>query len=266
MREQAADLLAEGDELYALLLDLAGSDWERATPFKGWTVDDVMWHLHMGDWLAVQSLTRPESFDRVIEARAAARARGEEGTEVPGLTPVRIGGPRLRERWRSFFVEMCEALGGADPRKRVRWVGPDMSVRMFATARQMETWAHGQDVYDLLRRPRTCHDRIRNIAELGCRTFRWTFTNRGELPPVPVPHVRLTAPSGAQWVWHEPSERDLVAGPAVDFCRVVTQGRNIADVSLTVVGESARRWMAIAQCFAGPPREPPAPGERVRGP
>jgi hypothetical protein len=29
------------------------------------------------------------------------------------------------------------------------------------------------------------------------------------------------------------------------------------------VGEPARRWMAFAQCFAGPPENPPAPGARV---
>ena len=32
---------------------------------------------------------------------------------------------------------------------------------------------------------------------------------------------------------------------------------------LTVVGDTANRWMAIAQCFAGGPEDPPAPGERV---
>jgi hypothetical protein len=29
-----------------------------------------------------------------------------------------------------------------------------------------------------------------------------------------------------------------------------------------VKGETAQRWMAIAQCFAGPPNDPPAKGTR----
>jgi hypothetical protein len=45
---------------------------------------------------------------------------------------------------------------------------------------------------------------------------------------------------------------------------VVTQVRNIADTQLSVTGEAARRWMAIAQCFAGPPNDPPAKGARFR--
>jgi hypothetical protein len=53
-----------------------------------------------------------------------------------------------------------------------------------------------------------------------------------------------------------------VEGSAVDFCRVVTQGRNITEVDLTVLGEPATAWMAIAQCFAGAPNDPPEPGVR----
>jgi len=54
-----------------------------------------------------------------------------------------------------------------------------------------------------------------------------------------------------------------VEGSAVDFCHVVTQGRNIADVNLKVLGEVANKWMSIAQCFAGKPEDPPAPGLRA---
>jgi hypothetical protein len=42
----------------------------------------------------------------------------------------------------------------------------------------------------------------------------------------------------------------------------VTQGRNVADTPLEVVGDTATRWMAIAQCFAGGPADPPKAGER----
>ncbi len=130
-------------------------------------------------------------------------------------------------------------------------------------ARFMEVWAHGQDVYDLMRVPREHTDRIKNIAVLGVKTFGWTFVNRGlEVPGAP-PYVRLVAPSGAIWEWNEPNETNKVSGTAVEFCQVVTQGRNVADTALEVVGETATRWMAIAQCFAGGPADPPKSGERA---
>ena len=52
-------------------------------------------------------------------------------------------------------------------------------------------------------------------------------------------------------------------GTASDFCHVVTQNRNVVDSKLRVTGDVAKQWMAIAQCFAGPPVDPPPPGTRV---
>ena len=84
-------------------------------------------------------------------------------------------------------------------------------------------------------------------------------------PPVGVllPYVRLVSPEGDTWEFNDPSDENCITGEAVEFCHVVTQGRNIADVNLKVVGEPARLWMNIAQCFAGPPEDPPAPGSRT---
>jgi uncharacterized protein (TIGR03084 family) len=137
-----------------------------------------------------------------------------------------------------------------------------MSVRSSITARLMETWAHGQEVYDQLGVVRVDGDRIKNIAVLGVNTFSWTFANRKLEAPCPTPHVRLAAPSGAIWEWNEDILSDRVEGGATEFCQVVAQTRNLADTSLRVTGEVATRWMTIAQCFAGPVSDPPAPGTR----
>jgi uncharacterized protein (TIGR03084 family) len=99
---------------------------------------------------------------------------------------------------------------------------------------------------------------------LGVNTFGWTFVNRGLDVPTPVPHVRLTAPSGETWTWNDPSEVELVEGNATEFCQVVTQVRGIGDTKLNVLGDVATRWMSIAQCFAGLPEDPPVPGTRYR--
>ncbi len=50
----------------------------------------------------------------------------------------------------------------------------------------------------------------------------------------------------------------------MEFCQVVAQTRNVADTRLVVKGDTAQRWMQIAQCFAGPPNDPPAKGTRVK--
>ena len=260
MLPQAQDLRAEGADFYAFLDGLAPDDWEKPTPFKGWTPNDVVQHLHMGDWMAVLSMTDEATFLETLEKRKALR---ETGQPDAGVGPEMQTGQALREQWYGYFQQLCDLLNARDPKDRVLWVGPSMSVRMCATARQMETWAHAQDIYDMLRAPREHHDRIKNIAEIGVRTYGWTFANRDEQPPGEAPYVRITAPSGALWEWGEPNDANKVEGSALEFCQVVTQGRNIKDVNLTVVGEPAQKWMAIAQCFAGPPRNPPEPGARA---
>ena len=256
--EQAEDLRAEGAALYELIQGIGDDEWAVVTPFKNYTVQDVISHLHTTDIAATIALREPERF-RELAAKRDPALRVTSG----GGSPADLDGPALREQWIKYLNELCDLLTGVDIKMRVPWFGPDMSVRMFASARQMETWAHGQDIYDLKRAPRTNTDRIRNIAQIGVRTYGWTFVNRGERVPEPAPYVCLTSPSGDTWEWNEPSETNCVKGDAVQFCHVVTQGRNIADVDLEVVGENASTWMAVAQCFAGGPNDPPAPGVRA---
>jgi len=174
-----------------------------------------------------------------------------------------LSGHELLETWRRLYLDIADRFGAADPRHRVKWGGPEMSVRSSITARLMETWAHGLAVYDMLGTVRTDHDRIKNIAVLGVNTFGWTFINRKLDIPKPAPYVRLTAPSGAVWEWHDPKCAERVEGLATEFCQVVTQSRNIADTDLAVTGDMAQKWMDIAQCFAGPPEDPPAPNIRL---
>lgn len=263
MLQQATDLRAECDALYDFVAMLDEETWRRPTPFKNWTPWDVIAHLHYFDQAAVRSATSEEAF----AASLVELVKGfEEGLDLPAFTRRHLGPlppDELLGRWRDGFIQMCDLLGASEPERRLKWYGPDMGVRMFATSRQMETWAHGQDIYDLLEVDREHTDRLKNIAFLGIRTFAWTFINRGLEPPEELPWVRLTAPSGAIWEWGEPPQADRIEGTAVDFCRVVTQNRNVADTGLVVVGATATRWMQIAQCFAGSPVDPPAPGERA---
>lgn len=257
MLEQIRDLRAEGEELDALLGDLAPDDWWRPTPFKRWTPFDVVAHLHVTDKVAALAVASREAFRERNRTRPAFRTRlprEEAGTSDP---------VELRARWREALDALCTQLASVDANTRLPWFGPDMGVRMFATARQMETWAHAHDVYDLLQRRRPYHDRLRNVAVIGVRTFGWTFANRKLPVPDDIPYVRLLAPSGAIWEWNDPTAENRVEGTAVDFCHVVTQGRNVADTELVVRGETAQRWMAFAQCFAGGPVDPPAPRERA---
>jgi uncharacterized protein (TIGR03084 family) len=262
MLAQAVDFRAEADGLRVLLATLNDTDWERATLFKGWTVNDILQHLHASDMMAAASVAGPEPFARLQAEIQTLRDSGLTRLEETRHRFAQLNGKRLLERWHELMADLCDKLSAMPPDTRLKWVGPDMGVRMFTTARQMETWAHGQAIYDLMGVERQPTDRLRNIAEIGVRTYGWTFSNRGMPVPGPAPHVRLTAPSGATWEWNDPSRVNTVEGSALDFCQVVTQVRNVADTGLRATGQAASKWMSLAQCFAGPPENPPLPGAR----
>ncbi|MAV27833.1 MAG: TIGR03084 family protein [Gammaproteobacteria bacterium] len=261
--EQAEDFKAECAALYELVADLSDAEFDQATAFKGWTLNNVFRHLHAWNQAANLTLTDEQGF---LDYLKAVQKNGKEGGTLIGFEEQwleGLSGAALRETWREYYDEVASNFGTADPSKRLKWGGPDMSARSCISARLMETWAHGQEVYDQLGVVRRNEDRIRNIVILGINTYGWTYAVREEVAPEPRPYVRLTAPSGEEWTFNDPSSNDLIEGAAEEFCQVVTQVRNIADTNLTVTGPNAADWMSKAQCFAGAAQPPPAPGTRT---
>jgi uncharacterized protein (TIGR03084 family) len=253
----------EGEALFRLLEAMEDGGFEQATLFKRWTIGDIVTHLHFWNGAAEMSLADAPGFAGFL-ARLRSELQRSSLREMENAAVAPLRGRALLHAWRERCGRLADRFAAADPKSRLPWAGPDMSARSSISARLMETWAHAQAIYDLLGVERVDTDRIQSIAFLGVNTFGWTFKNRGEQPPAPLPHVRLTAPSGAKWLWNEPDEENLVEGSATEFCQVVTQTRNVADTRLVVRGDAAARWMAQAQCFAGPPQAPPGPGTRLR--
>jgi uncharacterized protein (TIGR03084 family) len=249
------DLRAESADLRRVLRP---GGWDAPTPAEGWTVRDQITHLAWFDEAAVRAVTKPEAFRDEAAAggldtnRLVAERRSMPGEEV--LTWFAEARDRL-----------TAVLAAADPAVRIPWYGPDMSLASFTTARLMETWAHGEDVadglraagFDVVREPSA---RLRHVAEIGVRTLPWSFTVHGRpVPRAPV-RVELTLPGGDPWTAGPDGAEDVVRGPALDFCLVVTQRRHPADVNLEVSGPVAREWIGIAQAFAGPPGAGRPPG------
>ena len=263
MIDEAQDFLQESQALYDLVAPLADTDYDQSTQFKNWTINAVLQHLHFFNLAAVYSLQDPARFDTFYTSLKNKRESGLSTVAATDELLLGVRGRALLQLWQDGFTQTAAAFAKVDPRQRVRWVGPDMSARSSISARLMESWAHGQAVYDLLGAVRVNTDRIRSIATIGVNTYEWTFRNRGEEIPLPKPFIRLTAPSGAIWQWNETSEHHRVEGLAEEFCQVVAQVRNIQDTQLHVTGNSATRWMAVAQCFAGPAEMPTAAGTRV---
>jgi len=254
------DLRAENADLDALVADLDAAALATPTPAAGWTVAHQLSHLAWTDRWTLLAAREPERFAQAMAASFAAGfdAVDQGAAEGAGEPPAALLG-----RWRSGRNEVLTALAATPEGAKLPWFGPPMKAPSMATARLMETWAHGQDVADALGATRTPTGRLRHIAHLGVRTMGFAFAaHRRPAPATPV-RIELTAPDGELWTWGPEDADDLVAGPALDFCLLVTQRRHRDDLALAATGDTARAWLPIAQAFAGPPgpgREPRTTG------
>jgi len=259
--QQASDFLAESEALERLITPLQVADFARPTGFKAWTFETILRHLHFWNHMANLALTAPDDFQAALKPAVEGMMAGKTLPEIE-VNHFPETDLALVSLWQAGFRMVAAAYQQADPSDRVAWVGPSMSARSSITARQMETWAHGQAIADELGLVRAEDDRIRNIVVLGVNTFGWSFTVRGAVVPDAQPSLRLTAPSGEIWEYGDADSRERITGKAHEFAQVVTQTRNIRDTGLTVEGEIATEWMRNAQCFAGAAATPPLPGER----
>ncbi|MGI9350888.1 MAG: TIGR03084 family metal-binding protein [Rhizobiaceae bacterium] len=258
--QQAHEFLGESEILFRLISNLDETDFVKATQFKNWTINDILVHLHFWNLGADLSLKDPDGFTAMFEdlygALKAGKLRDHENNKIPDR------GRELVQIWAEQFRDMGARWSFVDPKTRVKWAGPGMSARTSISARQMEVWAHGQAIFDLLGKDRPEEDRIRNIVFLGVNAFGWSHQVHGIEVPQKMPCLSLVSPSGEVWEFGDGG--DSISGSAVEFCQVVTQTRNISDTSLELRGEQAKTWMACAQCFAGPAETPPEPGTRYK--
>ncbi len=266
--QQVDRFFQEAEQLHNLLQANGVETFTEATGFKQWTVNDVIRHLYVWNKAAELSAIGGEALDEML-SQAIPAVMSHSIRDFERQWTRDIEDVDLLSIWWDSCQRLVDVFKDIDPKARLKWAGPDMSARSSITARLMETWSHSQALYDLYQAKRENSSGLQDIADLGVRTFGWTFINRKLPVPVITPYVCLTGPNGEVWQWGcdvddsgQPCTNS-VKGSAEAFCLVVAQSRNIADTKLEVVGDIAQEWMAIAQCFAGPPETPPEVGSRV---
>jgi uncharacterized protein (TIGR03084 family) len=251
------DLHAETADLLAMIEPLAAADWDRPTPADGWSIRDTVSHLAYFDETGNLAATDADAF--------AASTR--EMMSLPDPMSLSIDRGRalppagVLDWFISARTNMTETFRGLNAKARLPWYGPAMGALSFATARLMETWAHGQDIADTLAVIRTPTNRLKHVAHIGIRARPFSYmTNRRDVPSGDV-RVSLIAPNGDVWTWNDDAIENSVEGSAIDFCLAVVQRRHINDTDLVVRGELAKDWMGIAQAFAGAPGTGRKPGQ-----
>ena len=245
-----ADLQAEGDELAGVLAGLDEAGWDTMTAAEPWRVKDQISHLAWNDDATVRALTQPDKF-------LADKPDGMEAIQSMVDQVIidyhHLPGDEMLHWFRDARQSLINAFAGRNPKDRMPWYGPEMSLASKLTARFMETWAHGYDVFDALGLDKPPTDRVRHVVFLGLQALPNAYMAQGrELPDRPV-RLEVTSPTGELWQMGAADAVDVVRGSAFDLGLVVTQRLNAADADLQPEGSVATDWLQIAQAFAGPP-------------
>jgi uncharacterized protein (TIGR03084 family) len=247
--EVLADLTAESSDVDSRVAGLAAADWSRPTPSVGWTIAHQIAHLAWTDNAAVMAMTDPAAYDtHLAEALADPGSLVDRGAESYLDEPA-----ALLARWRAGREQVVQALAAVPAGGRIPWYGNAMTPVSLATARLMETWAHGLDIAEALDIEPVPTTRLRHIAFLGHRTLGYAFQAHGRPAPSEPVRVELEAPDGTQWTFGPADAVNRVTGPALDFCYLVAQRRHRDDLALVPTGPVADEWLDVAQAFAGQP-------------
>ena len=247
MKEILADLKAEQESLDRFLSTLMEAQWDLPTPAEGWTVRDSVSHIAHIDEVALAFIHGDNS------ALEEVKKLGLMYTTVKAQIGRELKVAEILPWWRRARTIMLDELSKCDPRQRIPWFAMPMGARAFATARLMETWAHGLDCFDAIGVEPEDTDRLRHIALMACMARPYAYqVNALPVPQIPL-RLELMLPSGQLWTYGEQSATDRIKGKVGEFCRVAVRRRHWKDMGLEVQGEEARRFIEIVQTYAGPP-------------
>lgn len=250
------DLAAECDRIEEWVTPLDEAGWRTPTPAAGWAIATTIGHLTWTDEVVAIAANDKTAWDQLV---LSAIDDPEGFVDREAAAVAEPSGAEILARWRKGREELFRTLREYPEGEKVPWFGPPMAPTSMATARFMETWAHGLDVAEALGIDPEPTDRVRQVVHLGVRTRNYSFTNRGLEPPSEEFRITLTAPSGVVWEWGAVDARQSVTGSAQDFALLVTRRRHRDDLDLVAVGDDADEWLDIAQAFAGPPGDPREP-------
>jgi uncharacterized protein (TIGR03084 family) len=253
-----ADLVADGDVVDAMVAGLDSDGWNTPTPATGWTVRHQIAHL-----AATFKLAGLAAADGAMFEKVASSLSPDFDANVTAAMSSYLAEPDdgLLRRWRQEkgFVE--RSLAAVPPGQMLPWLVRPLPASLLAAAGMMELFGHGQDIADALGVTRPVTDRLGHVVAFSVRTWDFGYESHGLSAPDVTFRFEITAPSGAQWNFGPADSTQRIAGPALDFCLLVTRRRHHSDLAISASGDEAVKWLDIAQAYRGPAGVGRRPGQ-----
>jgi uncharacterized protein (TIGR03084 family) len=251
-------LVTAGDDLDGLVAELDDAGWATPTPAAGWTIAHQVAHLAATFRMAGTAAAAPDAFRAMMSQLSDDFNANVEGAMAPYLA---ARPSVLLEQWRAERDAATKALAAVPAGRTVPWLVRPLPAPVLAAAGLMEMFGHGQDIADALGVVREHTDHLRFLVEFTARTWDFGYQARGLATPGTELRFVVTAPSGAVWEVGPDTATQVITGPAVDLCLLVTRRRHRDDLSLLATGSDADEWLTIAQAYRGPAGPGRSPGQ-----
>ncbi len=245
MREAVGELQAEQASLETILARLPAESWRLPTPAHGWDVRDQVSHLADTEELAHDTAA---GGPRTLNEEALSFSSPEAFTESGCEKGRAMTGEEVLRWWVTGARRTRGVLETLDPKTRVPW-GLGMSARSFASARLMETWAHGLDIRAAVGEPPNETERLRSVAWLIVQALPYAFRIARREQPAGTLRVELDF-DGDRWTFGPEDADAKISGPAGEFCRVGVQRLKLSDApGLKAEGPLAESALQVARAF-----------------
>lgn len=248
MKDIINDLIAEQSLVDSLLDNLTEEQWKLPLDgCKPWILQDAVNHIAFFDYAANRLMDH--EFKDLLDG--LDKEAEHDGDYIPHAFRHLTGAETLAW-WRTERTKMVAKFMVKDPKERIPWApGMPMSAKSLCSARLMELWAHSVDIYDALGRPVEVRERIKSVLFLSWQARPFAYSINGlTLPETPM-YLELKLPSGELWTKGDPSAENYIKGSAAEWAMVSVRRRNWMDTDLEVVGDEARRYASVVQCYAG---------------
>ncbi len=246
MRAILTDLVAEQQSFDQYLQKIPPRDWKKPTAAKGWSIQNLVAHLaHLED---IATSAVDEGTDPNAEV---ARAGSFEKLVKEGLKKGDSMRPQdVIEWWRLSRAATMDALWLRESEDRVMWFGGELSAKLMATFRIMETWAHGLDVYDKHGVEVEPTPRLKHVSFLGWKLLPVAFARAGEeFEPI---RVEVMGPNYSKWSFG-PEGAPKIKGPALEWCRYIVQRSPLKSCpGLVADGDVAEKALKLATAYITP--------------
>lgn len=258
LQDVIAALVADGEDFDRMVADVSDAAWSLKTPAPGWTIKHQVAHL-----IATFRIAGLAARDSAAFGAMASRLSDDFDANVHAtLNPFLAEPPQaLLEKFRFELAAAADALAQVPADSVVPWLVRPLPPAVLASAGMMELFGHGQDIADTLGVRRAHTDRLAYLVGFAVRTWDFGYQARNLTTPDVEFRFEITAPSGRLWTFGPADATQVVTGPAVDFCLLVTRRRHHEDLAVTATGAEAQYWLEIAQAYRGPAGEGRTPSQ-----